>query len=330
MPKKRHDLQVLTALYRSVFTHLKDVQKGLQSAYQSWKLALRPLDTKFNGLLGLLTKYNVESSSAADDDGGAGAAGAASIRLEFLRFILSGRSTVAGNASSALDQFFTRAQMHDQLLQREARGVEASVATMESNLRSNVLSSIRAVVYEAEELYGLATRSSSGGGGSAEQTAMPNGCNHNLIDADMALRLYASSRVLYLTFDQCLGYVVEARTRLHDLLAWIRGTASQVRAWGTAVDSIQRQNARARRISNGVVQRVSSFLSKPMVFALDNKDGGSGIDGCVDHRILTECVIGMPLSVSEKFLFVSLNWIILQLPREIGRLTLPILCRCTS
>ena len=77
------------------------------------------------------------------------------------------------------------------------------MATMESNLRSNVLSSIRAVVYEAEELYGLATRSSSSsiGGGSAKQTTMNNGSNHNLIDADMALRLYASSRVLYLTFD---------------------------------------------------------------------------------------------------------------------------------
>ena len=87
----------------------------------------------------------------------------------------------------------------------------------------------------------------------------------------------------------------------------MRGTASQVRAWGTAVDSIQRQNARARRISHGVVQRVSSFLSKPMVFALDNKDGGSGSDGGADHRILTECVIGMPLSVSEKFVFVLLD-----------------------
>ena len=117
----------------------------------------------------------------------------------------------------------------------------------------------------------------------------------NLIDPEVALRLYASTRVLFLTFDQCLGYVIEARTRLHDLLAWMRGTASQVRAWGTASDSIQRQNARARRISNGVVQRVSDFLSRPMMFESKGRDeGDSG-----DHRVLTECIIGMPLSVSE-------------------------------
>ena len=217
----------------------------MEAALQSWKSALRPLDTKFQGFAQLLVQYNVNSAQTSSCP-------ADSIRLEFLRFILSGRSTVAGNASSALDQFFTRATMHDQLLQREARGVESSVASMEGAFRSQVLSSIRAVVYEAEELYGRAKAQTTN--------------DSNLIDPEVAPRLYASTRVLFLTFDQCLGYVIEARTRLHDLLAWMRGTASQVRAWGTASDSMQRQNARARRISNGVVQRVSDFLSRTMMF----------------------------------------------------------------
>lgn len=281
LPQKRFELQVLSASYKSIFTHLWDVQKGIQSALTSWKSALRPLDNKFKGLLQLLAKYSLDNTGG----GGEGGSSADSIRLEFLRFILSGRSSASSNTSSALDQFFTRAQMHDQLLQREIRGIEASVAAMEGSLRSHVLSSIRAVVYEAEELYGLAkAQQTSGSSGSSSATA-------SLIDANTALCLYNASRILFLTFDQCLGYVVEARTRLHDLLSWIRSTASQVRAWGTATDSIQRKNARSRRVSNGVVQRVAAFLSNPMLFALN---GGSD----KSYQTLTECVLGVPLSVS--------------------------------
>eukprot|EP00985_Skeletonema_marinoi_P028639 scaffold25541_cov71-Skeletonema_marinoi.AAC.1 len=47
----------------------------------------------------------------------------------------------------------------------------------------------------------------------------------------------------------------------------LRGTASQVRARGTATDSIQRQNARNRRVPDGVIRRVSNFLSTPMISA---------------------------------------------------------------
>ena len=80
---------------------------------------------------------------------------------------------------------------------------------------------------------------------------------------------------------------------MHDLLAWIRGTASQVRAMGTATYSIQRQNARNRRVPDGVVRRVSNFLSAPMMSAVKDSDGL-----VFEHRHLAECVIGVPLSVS--------------------------------
>ncbi len=109
--------------------------------------------------------------------------------------------------------------------------------------------------------------------------------------------------ILFLAFERCLAHVVEARGRLHDLLAWIRGTASQVRARGTAMDSIQRQNARNRRVPDGVIRRVSNFLSSPMISALKESDGV-----VFEHRHLAECVIGVPLSVSSRwftFLFVS-------------------------
>ena len=156
---------------------------------------------------------------------------------------------------------------------------------VEGTLRSRVLSHIRAVVYETEELYGLA------------RTHWCIGISSSLIDPDMALRLYTSARMLFLTFERCLAHVVEARSRLHDFFAWIRGTASQIRARGTAADSIQRQNARDRRVPNGVLQRVADFLSMPMMSACKNNDKG-GVP--CDQRNLTECIIGVPISVRSR------------------------------
>lgn len=281
LPRKRFELQILSSSYTSLFSRLWDVKKGICEALTSWRTTLRPLDAKFNGLLKLLSDHGVDGACGLGND-----RGSKSIRLEFLKFILCGRSTVSNASSpsavsssssstSALDQFFTRAQMHDTLLQREARMIETCASSTEVILRSHVLGSIRAIVYEAEELYGIAASAHSRG-------------DERLVDVKTALCMYRASRALYLTFDQCLHQVVEARIRLHDLLAWMRGTAARIRAWGTAPDSIQRRNAKSLRVSNGVVQRVAAFLSCPMMFASKDCDGS--------RRILTECIIGVPLS----------------------------------
>jgi hypothetical protein len=285
--ERRFDMQIISALYRSIFSRLREIREGIRSSADSWRSALRPLDTKFQGLFTLLCNYNVSqpNDSVADC--------AAAIRLELLRCILSGRSSVSGDASNALDHFFTRPQMHDQLFQREIKGVEASVASMEAKLRSKVLSPIRVLVYETGELYGI---------------ARSRDCDKHsstLIDPEIALRLDTSAKILFLSFERCLLYVVEARGRLHDFLAWIRGTASQIRARGTAMDSIQRQNARNRRVPDGVIRRVSNFLSMPMMSAV--KDSSELVFA---DRHLTECVIGVPLSVScfdlMRCLFIAL------------------------
>ncbi|KAL3809155.1 hypothetical protein ACHAXA_004654 [Cyclostephanos tholiformis] len=281
LPRKRFELQILSSSYASLFSRLWDVRKGICEALTSWRTTLRPLDAKFQGLLKLLYDHGVDGTSGLSDD-----RGYESIRLEFLKFILCGRSTISNasfpaalpsssSSTSALDQFFTRAQMHDTLLHREMRMVESCASSTEVILRSHVLGSIRAIVYEAEELYGIAA-------------SVPSRGDSRLVDVKTALCLYRASRILYLTFDQCLHHVVEARIRLHDLLAWLRGTAARVRAWGTAPDSIQRRNARALRVSNGVVQRVAASLSCPMMFSSRDCDGS--------QRILTECIIGVPLS----------------------------------
>eukprot|EP00984_Skeletonema_dohrnii_P013878 scaffold5807_cov114-Skeletonema_dohrnii-CCMP3373.AAC.4 len=271
--ERRFDMQIFSALYRSIFSRLRDIREGIRSSTDSWRLALRPLDAKFQGLFKLLCNYNVAQPNDSVVDC------AAAIRLELLRCILSGRSSVSGDASNALDQFFTRPQMHDQLFQREIKSVEASVASMEAKLRSKILAPIRALVYETDELYGIA------------RSRDCDASSSTLIDPEEALRLYTFARILFLAFERCLAHVVEARGRLHDLLAWIRGTASQVRARGTATDSIQRQNARNRRVPDGVIRRVSNFLSTPMISAVKDSD-----DIAFEHRHLAECVIGVPLS----------------------------------
>ena len=166
------------------------------------------------------------------------------IRLEFLKFILRGRLTVSStsttsasaaatssSSTSALEQFFTGAQMHDTLLQREAKMIESCASSTEVILRTRVLASIRAIVYEAQELYGVASRASW------------REDDDSFIDVKTALVLYRPSQALFLTFNQCLQNVIEARSRLHDFLSWLRGTAAQVRAWGTSLDSVQRRNA---------------------------------------------------------------------------------------
>jgi len=282
LPRKRFVLQSLSSSYESLFSRLWDVRNGICEALTSWRTTLRPLDAKFLGLSSLLSDYGVDGAGCIGDG-----RGSELIRLEFLKFILCGRSTVSNASSpaaapasssstSALDQFFTRAQMHDTLLQREARMIESCASSTEAILRSHVLS-VRAIVFETEELYGMAA-------------SFPSRVDDRLVDVKTALCLYRASRGLYLAFNQCLHHLVESRIRLHDLLAWLRGTAARVRAWGTAPDSIQRRNARALRVSNGVVQRVAAFLSCPMMFELKGCDGS--------RRILTECIIGVPISVS--------------------------------
>lgn len=204
----------------------------------SWRTTLRPLDTKFHGLSKLLCDYGVDGADNADDQG------SELIRLEFLKFILRGRLTVSStsttsasaaatssSSTSALEQFFTGAQMHDTLLQREAKMIESCASSTEVILRTRVLASIRAIVYEAQELYGVASRASW------------REDDDSFIDVKTALVLYRPSQALFLTFNQCLQNVIEARSRLHDFLSWLRGTAAQVRAWGTSLDSVQRRNA---------------------------------------------------------------------------------------
>ena len=65
-----------------------------------------------------------------------------------------------------------------------------------------------------------------------------------LMDDETCLRLCEASEILYIVTEQCVAQTVEIRHRLECMTKWIRGTASQVKARGTAADSVQKENAR--------------------------------------------------------------------------------------
>uniref|UniRef100_A0A7S1ZX20 Anaphase-promoting complex subunit 4 n=1 Tax=Trieres chinensis TaxID=1514140 RepID=A0A7S1ZX20_TRICV len=89
--------------------------------------------------------------------------------------------------------------------------------------------------------------------------------------------------------ERCLSDLVDARFRLRDLLGWMRAMASRVKARGTAVDSVMRENAKKRRASDAVVRRVAEMLSSMSRGA----DGGKALS--FGDASLSECVLGVPM-----------------------------------
>ncbi|KAL7550864.1 hypothetical protein ACHAWF_014067, partial [Thalassiosira exigua] len=296
LPARRHDLRALASHHRDLRSRVRDAREGADAALAAWRAALRPLDAKFGGLVALLRKYDVEPPERVARGAGGDAD---AVRTELLRFLLAGRSSAgksssSSNSSGAIDQFFTRATMHDQLLLREARGVEAGAAAAEGTLRGRALAAFRALAYCTGELYGSAA---AAGAGTEEGEG---GVDGRLVDPAIALRLHAAARRAYLDCDAAVARVALARSRIRDLLVWIRGTAAQVRARGTAPDGVQRRNARARRASDGTVRRVASFLAgdedEDMGGWGAEGPGGWGGGGENQDRGLTECIIGAPIS----------------------------------
>ena len=74
----------------------------------------------------------------------------------------------------------------------------------------------------------------------------------SLMDTCSSKKLYQASEILYITVEQCLSQVIDFRFRIVLIMKWIRGTASQLKARGTACDSALRGNARKRRVSQNI------------------------------------------------------------------------------
>lgn len=224
--KHRYNLQTISSLYCSISSHMQALQKHAPEILASWKVSIKPLDTKLEGLVRLLKDYGVQQD----------------MRSVLVQYVLVGHTSVSSDLSNAIDQFFTGVQMNDQLVQRMERSLQAAIANVETTARSYLLGPARALAFHAGELLGLARYSSS------------------LLSPDAAQITHDSCAILLTTVEYTLAQIVEARFRLRDFVAWLRSTGSEVKARGTAPHSAQRENAKKRRVPQATVQRVLKYL----------------------------------------------------------------------
>lgn len=222
----RYDLQTISSLYCSISSHMQALQKHAPEILASWKVSIKPLDTKLEALVRLLRDYGVQQD----------------MRSVLVQYVLVGHTSVSSDLSNAIDQFFTGVQMNDQLVQRMERSLQAAIANVETTARSYLLGPARALAFHAGELLGLARYSNS------------------LLSAESAQIAHDSCAILLTTVEYALTQIVEARFRLRDFVAWLRSTGSEVKARGTAPNSAQRENAKKRRAPQATVQRVLHYL----------------------------------------------------------------------
>ena len=256
---KRYQLQIISSSYCSIMSHLTALHEGMRETHSAWSGSLRQLDMKFDQLSTLLLKYGVMPSHCDTS-----LKKMTIVRRELMHYILGGHSTRSSNTSNAMDQFFTHPLMNDQLLQRLVKSLEANVIRVEGTIRKKILGPVRALLYDVGELHGqvkaMGAESDNHSYSLQEESDDANGRLH-LMDEQTSLRLYEASEVLYFIAEQCVSQLVEIRFRLSCMMKWIRGTASQVKARGTAIDSVQRENAKKRRVPEQILKKVADFLS---------------------------------------------------------------------
>uniref|UniRef100_A0A7S3Q2N8 Anaphase-promoting complex subunit 4 n=1 Tax=Chaetoceros debilis TaxID=122233 RepID=A0A7S3Q2N8_9STRA len=284
----RYNLQFVSYSYSSITRCLEMMKLGITEGYGAWSTSLRQLDTKFDQLSTLLIKYGViqqpqegiNVSASGDTNGN-------QMRLELLNYILGGKSSRNADSSNAMDQFFTHPLMNDQLLTRLFRTLEANVAGLEVLLRKKVLSPVRSLIYDTGELYGMVKTMNAESTYSGDTSEDGVDELPALMDNDTCLRLCQVSEILFIVAEQCVSQVVEIRHRLDCLTKWIRGTASQVKAKGTPMNSVQRENARKRRVPEYITRKVADFVSAPL--KSDSSELGK-------KRGSTEMIMGILLS----------------------------------
>jgi hypothetical protein len=112
-----------------------------------------------------------------------------------------------------------------------------------------------------------------------------------MMDSKVSMQLNELSKALLVSTELCVSHMVEIRFRLNNLMKWIRGTASQVKAKGTSSDSVQKENARKRRVPDRILQKIISMLSNELKTekSIHNNESRA-------KRGSTECVLGILFS----------------------------------
>eukprot|EP00980_Cylindrotheca_fusiformis_P020235 scaffold7316_cov123-Cylindrotheca_fusiformis.AAC.10 len=237
--KDRYPLQAIASLHSSIVSHLNTLQQSIPEVLNAWKSSLKPLDTKLQPLLRLLQNYGVTDKA---------------LGAVLKQFILVGHTGDSSELANAMDQFFTSVQMNDQLLQRMVRTLYGALANVESQARRTLLSPTQALVFQIQELSGFVQFYKSDG-------ASPTN--------DILQELLDASHSLWISVEYLLMIIVESRFRVRDFCGYLRHAGSEIKARGTAAQSVQRENAKKRRVPEAVIERLLACLSNTK---LDNKN----------------------------------------------------------
>ena len=232
----RYPLQTIASLYSSTLSHLSMLQKSIPEVLNAWKSSLKPLDTKLQPLQRLLQNYGVDDQPLGS---------------VLKQYILVGHTSDSSSVANAMDQFFTSVQMNDQLLQRMIRTLEGSLANVESQARKSLQSPTQALCFQIQELSGF----------------IQFHRNHEDDQSTKALQeLVDASQYLWVSVEALLKYIVESRFKVRAFCGYLRHAGSQIKAKGTASKSVQRENAKKRRVSQAVLEQLLSFLNtKPRI-----------------------------------------------------------------
>ena len=232
LPFLKHDrypLQTIASLHSSIVSHLSMLQQSIPEVLNAWKSSLKPLDTKLQPLQRLLRNYGVDDQPLGS---------------VLKQYILVGHTSDSSSVANAMDQFFTSVQMNDQLLQRMERSLHGSLANVESQARKSLLSPTQALVFQIQELSGFIQFHKS-----------------NDKDSSALQELVDASQFLWVCVESILKSIVESRFKVRDFCGYLRHAGSQIKAKGTAPQSVQRENAKKRRVPQAVLGRLLSYLN---------------------------------------------------------------------
>jgi hypothetical protein len=289
LKRDRYALQQVATLHTSIMAHLQTIQRSVSIVADSWKTSLRPLDQKLRPLINLLKNYGVELKSESKGNSSNTATTLSTVMKEY---IMMGHVNHSSSIANAMDQFFTGIQMNDQLIQRMERSLLASMANVESTAIRCLLRPTQALGWQIQELGGLVHFFNNLSDEDEEYDAE----TMNSDKSYLVYQLTEATEGLWISVENVMTAIVSGRMLVRDFCGWLRHAGSQVKARGTAPNSVQRENAKKRRITQAVLERLVTVLNKSgQRELLETKDE--------NHQIgLSETLLNLKVTVSIFFL----------------------------
>ena len=256
----RYALQQIATLHTSISAHLQTIERSISIVADSWKTSLRTLDQKLRPLIDLLRNYGVEVDSEAKETNNNMTTSLSKVIRDY---ITVGHVSHSSSIANAMDQFFTGVQMNDQLIQRMERSLSASMANVESTAIRCLLRPTQALGWQIQEMGGL-VRHFHNISYEDEEYDDESVISKEIGDNKSILvqELTQATEDLWISIENVITSIVSGRMVVRDFCGWLRHAGSQVKARGTAPNSVQRENAKKRRISQAVLERLVIALNR--------------------------------------------------------------------